>query len=109
MREELERLELLKKQHMETFILKTRAELRKIWVDCLFGVQQQREFAPAFVDGPFDDDLLSAHESELDRMRGFYQDNSEVFELVKKREELYNQYLEIEVDIHWSQSMVRSF
>jgi protein regulator of cytokinesis 1 len=82
---------------METFILKTRAELKDIWMDCFFGVQQQREFASAFVDGPFDDDLLSAHESELDRMRGFYHDNTEIFELVKKREDLYQQYLEMEV------------
>lgn len=97
LREELQRMDELKKQHMEAFILKTRAELRDIWVECFFGVQQQREFAPAFVDGPFDDDLLSAHESELDRMRGFHHDNLETFELVKKREELYRQYLEIEV------------
>lgn len=97
LREELERLDEMKRKHMETFILKTRTELREIWVDCFFGVQQQREFGPAFVDGPFDDDLLSAHESELDRMRGFYQDNLEVFELVKKREELYKKYLEMEV------------
>ena len=90
----------MKRQHMETFILKTRTELRDIWVDCFFGVQQQREFAPAFVDGPFDDDLLSAHESELDRMRGFYQDNLDTFELVKKREDLYRQYLELEVCWH---------
>lgn len=82
---------------METFIFKTRSELEEIWKDCFFGVQQQREFAPAFVSGPFDDDLLSAHESELDRMRGFYLDNLEIFELVKKREELYQQYLQIEV------------
>lgn len=97
LREELQRLDELKSQHMEAFILKTRAELRATWVECLYGVQQQREFAPAFVDGTFDDDLLSAHESELDRMRGFYQDNAEVFELVKKRQELYKQYLEMEV------------
>lgn len=96
LREELQRLDELKRQHMEAFILKTRTELREIWVDCFFGVQQQREFAPAFVDGPFDDDLLSAHESELDRMRGFHHDNLDIFQLVKKREGLYKQYLEIE-------------
>jgi len=34
----------------------------------------------------FSEDLLSAHESELDRIRGFYADNKEVFRLVEKRE-----------------------
>lgn len=95
-RKETERLKELKKQHMEAFISNTRVQLKKIWEDCFYGIQQQKEFAPAFVDGPFDDDLLSAHESELDRMRGFYQDNLQIFELVKQREELYNQYLDME-------------
>lgn len=82
---------------MEVFISKTRDELRKIWENCLYGLQQQREFSPAFVNGPFDDDLLSAHESELDRMRGFYQDNLEVFKLIKKREDFFKHYCELEV------------
>lgn len=82
---------------MRTFIHKTREELSKIWEDCLYGIQQQREFSAAFEDGPYDDDLLSAHESELDRMRGFYQDNLEVFKLVQKREDLFKQHLELEV------------
>lgn len=82
---------------MDTFITKTRAELREIWRECFYGVQQQREFSPAFVDGPFDDDLLSAHESELDRLRGFYHDNLDTFKLIKKREELFKQYCELEV------------
>lgn len=87
----------MKKEHMEAFITKTRAELKQIWNDCLYGVQQQQEFSPAFVDGPFDDDMLSAHESELDRMRGFYHDNLDIYKLIKKREALFEQYCELEV------------
>ena len=45
----------------------------------------------------FTDDSLSAHESELDRMRGFYADNVEVFKLVEKRETMWKQKLEMEV------------
>lgn len=82
---------------METFICKTREELKNIWDECLYGSQQRREFAPAFQEGSFDDDLLSAHESELDRMRGFYRDNQEIFKLVMKREEMFRQYCELEV------------
>ncbi len=82
---------------MDTFISKTRDELRNIWKDCLFGIQQQREFAPAFVEDKFDDDLLSVHESELDRMRGFYQDNLEIFKLIKTREDMFQQYCALEV------------
>ena len=45
----------------------------------------------------FDDDSLSAHESELDRMKGFYSDNEEIFKLIEKREKLWIKYLEFEV------------
>lgn len=45
----------------------------------------------------FSEDLLSAHESELDRMRGFYADNKDVFRLVEKRENLWAKMQEFEV------------
>ena len=45
----------------------------------------------------FSEDLLSAHESEIDRMRGFYKDNKEIFELVEKRHKLWEQQLELDV------------
>lgn len=45
----------------------------------------------------FSEDLLSAHESEVDRMRGFYQDNKEIFELLEKRDKLWQQQLELDV------------
>lgn len=85
---------------MESFILKTRAELVKLWTVNMYGEQQQREFAPAFVEGPFNEDVLSAHESEVDRVRGFYQDNAEIFKLIQKREAMFHQYCELEVCIH---------
>ena len=84
---------------METFILRTRAELVSIWTESLYGEQQQREFAPAFVEGPFNEDLLSVHENEVGRMRGFYRDNAEIFKLIKKREDMFHKYCELEVCI----------
>ena len=57
------------------------------WVHvCIFSIVDE-----------FTDDSLSAHESELDRMRGFYADNVEVFKLVEKRETMWKQKLEMEV------------
>ena len=47
--------------------------------------------------GDFSDDLLNAHESELDRMRGFHGDNQDVFKLVEKRENLWGRYEDFEV------------
>ena len=93
---ETERLNELKKENMAKFVQATRDELNKIWDSCFYGEQQRREFAPAFSDD-YTDDLLNAHESELDRMRGFYKDNEDVYKLVQKRENLWKKFLELEV------------
>ncbi len=55
------------------------------------------EHVPSIYPDDYTDDLLSAHESELDRMRGFYSDNNDTFKLVEKRENLWNKLQEFEV------------
>ena len=45
----------------------------------------------------FSEDLLSAHESELDRMRGFFQDNKDIFDLLQKRDKLWQQQVDLDV------------
>ena len=97
--EELRCLNKLKKVNMAKFVADTRQELFKIWDSCFYGQEQRREFAPVLSDD-YTDDLLSAHESELDRMRGFYKDNEDVYKLVQKRENLWKTFLELEVS-HW--------
>lgn len=86
----------MKKENMAKFVQATRDELNKIWDSCFYGDEQRREFAPAFSDD-YTDDLLSAHESELDRMRGFYKDNEGIYKLVQKRENLWKKFIELEV------------
>lgn len=95
----------LKRVNMAKFVQATREELSKIWDSCFYGGQQRREFAPAFCDD-YTDDLLSAHESELDRMRGFYKDNEDIFKLVQKRENLWKKFLELEVLCHSSKYLL---
>lgn len=45
----------------------------------------------------YTDDSLSAHESELDKMRGFFADNNEIFKLIEKRESLWQQKIDMDV------------
>lgn len=127
MKSEVDRLDILKQFHLEGFIKATRAELAKVWDQCMYGEDQKREFGPAFngitvlyqnetltsmyLFSPylclpllffhslddFTEDNLSAHESELDKMRGFYADNNEIFKLVEKRESLWDQKIEMDV------------
>ena len=45
----------------------------------------------------YSDDALSAHESELDKMKGFFEDHKDVFRLIDKREEMWSKMLQFEV------------
>ena len=45
----------------------------------------------------YSDDALSAHESELDKMKGFFEDHKDVFRLIDKREEMWLKMLQFEV------------
>lgn len=45
----------------------------------------------------FSEDLLSAQESEVDRMKGFYQDNKDIFDLLEKRDKFRQQQVELDV------------
>ena len=52
------------------------------------------------LEDEYTEDVLSAHESELDRMRGFYSDNADLFKLVEKRQSLWRQKLEFDVSVY---------
>lgn len=45
----------------------------------------------------YSDDALSAHESELDKMKGFFEDHKDIFKLIDKREEMWSKMLQFEV------------
>ena len=45
----------------------------------------------------YSDDVLSAHESELDKMKGFFEDHKDIFKLIDKREEMWSKMLQFEV------------
>jgi protein regulator of cytokinesis 1 len=92
---ELDRLEELKKLHMKRFIEATRHELAEVWDMCYFGPQQRQQFAPFFTD-VYDENTLGEHESELDRMKGFYRDHIDLLKLITKREDLWKKMLEAE-------------
>jgi protein regulator of cytokinesis 1 len=99
LKDELERLNIMKRNNLEKFVEATRVQLHDIWDKCFYGEEQRKEFHPAFTE-EIDDDALSAHESELDRMRGFYADNSEIFKLIEKRESLWQRKIDMDMRLN---------
>lgn len=50
-----------------------------------------------FLSDDYSDDALSAHESELDKVKGFHEDHKDIFKLIDKREEMWSKMLQFEV------------
>ena len=77
----LKELDVLKLQHLEEFILKSRNELEHWWKKCYYGNAEKQTFAP-FYSTDFSEDLLERHEEELEKIRKHYNDNAPLFAMV---------------------------
>ncbi|XP_046853239.1 protein regulator of cytokinesis 1-like isoform X2 [Xenia sp. Carnegie-2017] len=95
LKEEVDKLEALKVLHIKKFIEGSRKELAEIWDKCYFGESQRREFTPAF-DENYSEDALTLHEHQVEVMRNYYEENSAIFKLVEKRENLWKKFIEFE-------------
>lgn len=95
LREEVNRLEALKVQHIQKFIDGSRKELAEMWDKCFFGEAQRGEFTPAF-DENYNEETLAIHEHQVEVMRNYYAANVEIFKLVEKRENMWKKFLEFE-------------
>ena len=49
--------------------------------------------------GKMSEELLFEHEAEVVKMKEFYENNREMLELVSRRENLWNEFLELEVEL----------
>ncbi|KAK2572269.1 Protein regulator of cytokinesis 1 [Acropora cervicornis] len=85
LRTEMDRLQVLKLQHMQKFIDGLRKELSELWDKCFFGPSQREEFAPAF-DNNHTEELLAIHEHQVEVMKNYYEENKAIFKLMKKND-----------------------
>ena len=79
---------MLKLQHLEEFILKSRNELEHWWKKCHYGNADKQTFAP-FYSNDFSEELLERHEQELEKIRKHYNDNAPLFAMVTFSKVIY--------------------
>ena len=77
----LEELEVMKMAHLSKFVEKSRQELRGLWDQCYFGQEQRNAFRPMCCTD-YNEEMLDEHENEVERLKGFLKENSEIFEKV---------------------------
>merc|ERR1719219_2810503 len=92
---EVERLEEIKKENIEQFIINLRNELHGLWEQCFFSSEQINAFVPLHsID--FGENLLELHEAEVERLKAHYEENRELFTKVSQRQEVWSKFMELE-------------
>ncbi|XP_059083694.1 protein regulator of cytokinesis 1-like [Tigriopus californicus] len=91
----LNELEVLKSEKMEQFIHATRQDLIELWDKCYYSQSQRDKFSP-FFDTNYNDELLSIHEIEVERLKSYHEANRDLFQKVAKRQDLWKKMLELE-------------
>lgn len=81
--DELARLNELKRQNLHLFVEDSRVRLQELWDSLYFSEEEMLEFTPAFSD-VYSDALLSAHESEIERLETLKEQRAPILASIEK-------------------------
>ncbi|KAF8774451.1 Protein regulator of cytokinesis 1 like protein [Argiope bruennichi] len=85
---EIERCEKIKKDNIKMFIRSLRQELHNLWDKCYVSetLRQQFEY---FSCSEATDEILEAHEAEVEKWKSYYEDVQHIIKKIEKRKELW--------------------
>ncbi|XP_061594371.1 protein regulator of cytokinesis 1b isoform X2 [Cololabis saira] len=92
---EVQRLQALKMLNIHNVTEAIRSEIAVFWEKCFFSTDQRQDFAPYFSED-FDEELLTLHDAEIQRLRQHYEEHKELFEGIHRWEESWRLFLELE-------------
>ena len=92
--DELGRLNELKRQNLGLFVEETRIRLQELWDSLYFSEEEMLEFTPAFSD-VYSDALLSAHESEIERLTALKDQRAPVLAMIDEHRSLVSEREEL--------------
>ncbi|GFS78604.1 protein regulator of cytokinesis 1 [Nephila pilipes] len=85
---EIERCEKIKKENLKMFINSLRQELLQLWSTCHVAETIQQEFK-LYSISDMTDEVLEAHETEVEKWKNYHEDVKHILEKIKKRQELW--------------------
>ncbi|KAG0002859.1 hypothetical protein BGZ79_002164 [Entomortierella chlamydospora] len=93
---ELGRLEDLKGEKIEEFILDERDNLYELWDKLYYSLEQRENFAPVFDDN-FTDENLAAHEAEVARLKQEAEENEHILNAIEQYRKMLDDIREFEI------------
>ncbi|RZC35345.1 regulator of cytokinesis 1, partial [Asbolus verrucosus] len=95
LKQEVERLEEMKKANIKVFINKQRQELSEIWEKCHCTEEDTNMFT-FYYSECYSEDLFELHEREIQKWKAYYEENKELFELLQEHDRLWNELCKLE-------------
>nr|XP_057933003.1 protein regulator of cytokinesis 1b isoform X2 [Doryrhamphus excisus] len=92
---EVHRLEDLKLQNIRNVTEAVRSEMAVLWEKCFFSLEQRQAFF-AYFSEDFTEELLRAHDAEIQRLKQHYDDHKELYDAVQQWEESWRLFLELD-------------
>ncbi|XP_060770354.1 protein regulator of cytokinesis 1a isoform X2 [Neoarius graeffei] len=95
LRVEVERLEELKMNNIQTVIESLRAEIEILWEKCFYSLDQRQAFTAHHSDN-FTEELLTMHEQEKQKLKQQYEQHRELYNGVTNWQRNWTHYQELE-------------
>ncbi|XP_030625973.1 protein regulator of cytokinesis 1 [Chanos chanos] len=92
----VDRLEALQREKLEEVIDKVRQELVALWDKCMFGPEQRESFNSHFCDNNYTEELLAVHDSELLKVKAYYDTARPLLDALEKWERNWLLYQDFE-------------
>src|SRR6266436_157782 len=93
---EIERLEVIKKENLGLFVDKTRPEIDE-WIEkCRLTSEYRENLKSMFEDEEINDELLAQHENELQNLKNMYEERRIIFAKLDEWHKYYDQLIELE-------------
>jgi len=95
LRDEVERLEEIKKANIEKFVNTLRNELHKLWDLCFYSPAQRNAFQPLHsID--FTENLLEMHELEVESVKNHLEIHRDLYEKVRQWQDVWCRAMDLE-------------
>ncbi|XP_073680112.1 protein regulator of cytokinesis 1 [Garra rufa] len=104
----VEHLEELQMAQLEEVIDKVRQELVVLWDKCMLGPEQREQFNVHLRDDHYTEELLALHDTELLRMKAFYETVQPILEDLDKWKRNLEEELKSRVEV-WEKNQGTSF
>lgn len=93
--QELEKCETIKKANLGSFISNLRIELLQLWDKCHVS-QPERDLFHYFLSTDLSDEVLEAHEAEVDKWKKYYAKVEHILKKIEKRRHLWDMMIVFE-------------